>query len=659
MDNEWVRVKFIVYDIGSGDDVKLELWADQAKNNSWKKIKEFTDKGDNWGQGGRKCGTDEQATFQWGGPFITIRGDSTNRFCFRKVSAREIVAQPAGTGGGGSNPLPPPTDPTGNPPSNPPGGGQPQIEPGSIGKDKFGISQLLPSPAGGWQWFNNWDTGGTFSNIDPLTPYWTHPQDPYFHIEDTSGLTFSISGGILTLNHSGEKDYRVEVFDVTDSRRWVNIEATVYYNLDNLDYTNPFQFPGYDRINIGSDHHFPVDRCAYNAHEYTSEFKREGQIFLTKEAFHFVEVAARPNPSWKLEGKELWWPNQPSQRPPQDVWIGYKLIKQLQDAGKNVRLQLWRDLSDGVNGGDWQKIMEWKHIEGNWLSDDEAQNTEAQTLMDQSHENTNDCRIAPASEGPDPVFNHSGGMCHLRGHAITSIKFKKVSFREVIDADTPLPDQQGRCPPGFRSSNGICVPMDGSGGSGGQGESGIVFKDWFFVYHIGSTDADSCDITGLFSSLGADVAYEVTSGDITYDLYAGFKTNAGIYIASNGSRLWSIVPKKIRVILSKFGLPTGNVIISANDGNGKFQFQFGKIAADLLTPEPEEYEFEIKDNRIALQTSWTIWISYLGGDAENFVKVDVKTGNPFDGRNTTAIRFGPQSGREEMSDDDICAVVYR
>jgi hypothetical protein len=665
MDNVWVRVKFICYDLGKvkegpTDWVRLEIWADKDKNNSWKKIKEFTDTGENWGQGGRKCGTSEQATFMWGGPFITIRGDSTNKFCFRKVSAREIVAQPAGTGGGGSqDPVPP--NQGGNPPSNPPGGGAPQIEPGSIGKDKFGIHQLLPSPTGGFQWFNNWDTGGVFSNVTPPSPYWTHPSDPYMHVEDIPGMKLSISAGILQLTHpaDNEKDYRIEIFDETDKKRWVNIEATVYYYWDAIDYNNPNQ-GGYDRINIGSDHHFPVKACAYNAHEYTAETRRDGKIFLNKEPFHYVNQAARPNPDWDKAGSEIWWDAYANnKRPPLNTWIGFKFIKQLMDAGKNVRLQLYRDLTDGLNGGTWEKIMEWKHIEGNWLSQVEEENTTAQALMDQSHSNINDCRIAPPTEGNDPVFAHSGGMCHLRGTPITSIKFKKVSFREVIDADTPLPDQQGRCPPGFRNNNGVCIPSDGSGGSGGSGESGIVFKDWFFVYHIGSTDADSCDISGLFSSSGADIAYEVTSGDITYDLYAGGKTNAGIFIASNGSKLWSIAPKKIRVFLSKFGLPTGTVLIHANDENGKHMFEFGRIAADLLTPTPEEYEFEIKDNKIALQTSWAIWISYLGGDPENFVRVEVKTGNPADGNNTTAIRFGPQSGREQIDTDDICAIVYR
>ena len=48
-----------------------------------------------------------------------------------------------------------------------------------------------------------------------------------------------------------------------------------------------------------------------------------------------------------------------------------------------------------------------------------------------------------------------------------------------------------------------------------------------------------------------------------------------------------------------------------------------------------------------------------GGNPANFVKVATKSGNPFDGNATTAIRYGPGSGREQIPDADIACVIWK
>ena len=126
-------------------------------------------------------------------------------------------------------------------------------------------------------------------------------------------------------------------------------------------------------------------------------------------------------------------------KPPLNQWIGFKFIKQLIDGGKNVRLRLLRDFSDGANGGDWRILMEYKHVQGNWT--DTATNNAVSQLIDQSFEQITSCRIPPSCDCNDPVFNHSGGMCYLRFSQIERMRLKKLSWREIVDADFPLPDQ--------------------------------------------------------------------------------------------------------------------------------------------------------------------------------------------------------------------------
>ena len=54
--NEWIGMKFVVYDIAGGA-VKLELWIDEGDmTNNWKKVTELVDDGGLSVEGGADCG---------------------------------------------------------------------------------------------------------------------------------------------------------------------------------------------------------------------------------------------------------------------------------------------------------------------------------------------------------------------------------------------------------------------------------------------------------------------------------------------------------------------------------------------------------------------------------------------------------------------------
>jgi hypothetical protein len=240
------------------------------------------------------------------------------------------------------------------------------------------------------------------------------------------------------------------------------------------------------------------------------------------------------------------------------------------------------------------------------------------------------------------------------------MRIKKLSFREITDADTPLPNQGTGCSPGFeKDAQGNCVPMTGSGGSGSVGDAAIVYKDFVDIYHIGTNDADSCDITGVIPGEDLDIIYEVKETDESMELHNGFMTHAGIHIASTASTMMNGAARKFRFFLNKFGLPSGTVFFNVNDGNGKLVYRIGSVEAELVTREFEEYEFEMLNNDITFKLNYVVWIAFQGGDPENFIRCAVKSGNPFDGNNTTAITYSTGTGREVVQDIDIAAVIWR
>src|ERR687891_613200 len=87
LDNRWVGIKLITYDL-PGDDVKLELWVDDGnQQNKWKKSTEYVDDGD-WEVSGSDCDRSDDDIIEDG-----TRGGfrvDDSEFEFKNLSIREI-----------------------------------------------------------------------------------------------------------------------------------------------------------------------------------------------------------------------------------------------------------------------------------------------------------------------------------------------------------------------------------------------------------------------------------------------------------------------------------------------------------------------------------------------------------------------------------------
>jgi hypothetical protein len=87
LDNRWVGIKMVVYDL-AGDDVKLELWVDDGnQQNKWKKATEYVDDGD-WEVSGSDCDRSSDDIIEEGSRGGFRVDDS--EFEFKNLSIREI-----------------------------------------------------------------------------------------------------------------------------------------------------------------------------------------------------------------------------------------------------------------------------------------------------------------------------------------------------------------------------------------------------------------------------------------------------------------------------------------------------------------------------------------------------------------------------------------
>jgi hypothetical protein len=88
LDDRWVGIKLVVYDLDDGD-VKLELWVDDGdETNNWKKVTEYVDDGQ-WKVAGSDCDRDSDDIIDDGSRGGFRVDDS--EFEFKKLSIREIA----------------------------------------------------------------------------------------------------------------------------------------------------------------------------------------------------------------------------------------------------------------------------------------------------------------------------------------------------------------------------------------------------------------------------------------------------------------------------------------------------------------------------------------------------------------------------------------
>lgn len=374
-----------------------------------------------------------------------------------------------------------------------PGGGQ--GDPGSGGgageNDIFGIRKIYATASGGRVYNSNWHTatshtwdatGGQVpaANLDP--------QDSFADLVSptTCRATVDADTDTLTADTNADRNswryYIKDPLDDETSSTWKwseSVEVTVYYKAIQ-DYSGGsihvhcrLMGPGEHWNAITDDN--PAG-CKAAGHEYSYEIKKNGVNQFRKEEFH-DSVANGEGYTDNVIFSDT--------SAPYNSWIGMKLVTKKKSA-TSMKLEAWKDLTDGLNGGTWIKAGEIIDDGTNWKIADSAGVSNYASIPAGSGNCT---KISPI----DAALTMTGSAVGIRVDN-TKVMFKKFSCREID------PDDEG-------SGGG------GGGSGGGGGNPPPVTADWKMAI-IGDEGCGS--VTNTIINLCKNYDYTVSVGDHAY-----------------------------------------------------------------------------------------------------------------------------------------------
>jgi len=275
-----------------------------------------------------------------------------------------------------------------------------------IGLDKFGIKEIYPTISTGKEWFSKWDDG-----IARTFGYSTDPLDPWFDAAH-GDATYSVDGkGIFNMSGSTPRMYIHDpTLNVTNS--WRNVEMTVYAMRIADAGVAYGGIEGVARSNHGTTGPELSNLC--DTRGIAARMGYDGHIVLVKETSHPNAVSINDKPFFSASGGGYTLPY--------NVWIGFKYVV-YDMADGNVKLELWYDPTNGLNGGNWTKINELIDTGSNFG----INGTSCASGISPTLKLTNDDN-RPGSESGKPnitVYWRSDGV------ATNGESYKKMSVREI------------------------------------------------------------------------------------------------------------------------------------------------------------------------------------------------------------------------------------
>ena len=260
-----------------------------------------------------------------------------------------------------------------------------------------GIKMLYPTKNNGRTWFSKWDN----EKAKILASGQTDSSDKEFIVRGNGTVVIDGDG---TAHMKGDSP-RMYVYDKTGNEKWNNVEVTVYAK--RISETAILSSQG---IVIGarSEHQKATLQNPCFGSTYYGRLLYDGRAVFQKEVIH--EGAYSINkPSEK--NKAEW--NTSDGSMPKNVWIGLKFIIKNNPDDKSVKLELYRDLTDGYNGGTWEKVAEYVDS-GDWAQSNSGIDVQK-----------------TCGYSADKILLDPGTSIFIRNDKIADVEYKLFSIREI------------------------------------------------------------------------------------------------------------------------------------------------------------------------------------------------------------------------------------
>lgn len=228
---------------------------------------------------------------------------------------------------------------------------------------------------------------------------------------DPFDLEFVARGnGTVSIDGNGTAHFqgsspRMYVLDPTKNKKWNNIEVTVYAK--RISESSVISSQG---IVIGarSEHQDATKENPCLGGTYYGRLLYDGRAVFQKEVIH--EWAYSVNKP-KENNKATWVTTDGLF--PRNKWIGVKFIVKTNSDENSVKLELYRDLTDGYKGGSWERIADYID-DGNWGQTDT--NADVKTICGYS---------------ANKVLLDPGTSVFIRNDKINDAEYKMFSIREI------------------------------------------------------------------------------------------------------------------------------------------------------------------------------------------------------------------------------------
>jgi hypothetical protein len=355
---EWIGIKFVAYTLPNSQDVQLELYVDMsdgANGGHWTLVHSFLDTPHLWTNNMRSI--PEECPVQMGDTVLGNRktcylhsdgGDASSVVAWKNVSIRNILKKTQKLCNGDARSLPCLSDSD----CVDEAAGQTCTD---VPLDRFGIKKIGGSDDAKKEldWFSKWDV-----------PYHRKPtaltvpgeQDPYDPLTSLRGLG---TVAIIAADQEIHMRHKAMLFiskkhDGFSETGWDNVEFTAYGKI--VEDGEILPFSGLEMV--ARSNYAAGDGCSAPA--YVARIHRgTGQASFQKILFDS-----------HTDGKIYSGTRRVTLFPdglPINTWVGMKFMVYTYTGTDIVQLDLYVDLTNGVNGGDWKLVHTTTDRPGDWL----------------------------------------------------------------------------------------------------------------------------------------------------------------------------------------------------------------------------------------------------------------------------------------------------